>query len=196
MLLFLGLRIPEQMSKPKGIQAVKELLQKLDILGFIFFAGSAIQLLLALQYGGNQYSWDSAVVIGLLCGAGGTLVVFAFLEYHKGKGAIIPLLLIRKSFVWCGCLVMFFAITTSFCASYYLPIYFQAIKGASPSLSGVYLLPIIISQIIFVVLSGSIRKCSANSIFQCHLLNRQHQLICLQSVKLDITCRFAFSQEC
>ncbi|RWA06315.1 hypothetical protein EKO27_g8791 [Xylaria grammica] len=36
----------------------------------------------------------------------------------------------------------------------YFPIYFQAVKGVGPVLSGVYLLPSIISQIIFILFSG------------------------------------------
>lgn len=39
-------------------------------------------------------------------------------------------------------------------ASYYFPIYFQAVKGAGPALSGVYLLPSIFSQLALVVSSG------------------------------------------
>ncbi|KAK9242014.1 hypothetical protein V1506DRAFT_572943 [Lipomyces tetrasporus] len=40
------------------------------------------------------------------------------------------------------------------CASYYLPIYFQAVRGVSPLTSGVYLLPSILSQLLFAVGSG------------------------------------------
>ena len=41
-----------------------------------------------------------------------------------------------------------------FCASYFLSVYFQAVKGASPLLSGVYLLPSILSQLILAVVAG------------------------------------------
>jgi hypothetical protein len=43
---------------------------------------------------------------------------------------------------------------------YYLPIYFQAIKGASPMMSGVYLLPSILSQLIGTLLSGALGQFS------------------------------------
>ena len=43
--------------------------------------------------------------------------------------------------------------------NYYLPIYFQAVRGASPTMSGVDLLPSIISQMIFAIVSGiGVRK--------------------------------------
>lgn len=47
-----------------------------------------------------------------------------------------------------------FLLGTVFVASYYFPIYFQAVKGVGPTLSGVYLLPSIFSQLIVVIISG------------------------------------------
>ena len=86
------------------------------------------------------------------------MVAFALWERHKGNAALLPLALIRKRFLWCSALVMMFGVSTSFCASYYLPIYFQAIKAESPTMSGVSLLPNVISQIIFAVVSGALGK--------------------------------------
>lgn len=40
------------------------------------------------------------------------------------------------------------------CNSYYLPVYFQAVKNVSPILSGVYMLPGILFQLVFAVMSG------------------------------------------
>lgn len=45
-----------------------------------------------------------------------------------------------------------------FCASYYLPIYFHGVKGVSPTMSGVYLMPSILSHIVAAVSSGMLRK--------------------------------------
>jgi MFS family permease len=39
-------------------------------------------------------------------------------------------------------------------ANYYLPIYFQAVKGATPTMSGVYMLPSILAQLFTAVLAG------------------------------------------
>ena len=38
--------------------------------------------------------------------------------------------------------------------SFYLPIYFQAVKGVSPTISGVYIFPIIVAQVLFALVSG------------------------------------------
>lgn len=150
--------VPEQMPKLKAISVVRTLPTKLDLIGFAIFAPAAIQLLLALQYGGNQFAWNSSTVIGLFCGAGATSLVFLAWDYYKGDAAMIPLSMIRKRTVWSSCLVYGFLMSQLFCTSYYLPIYFQGVKGVSPTLSGAYLLPSILSQLFLAVGSGTLGK--------------------------------------
>ncbi|SLM41028.1 Tetracycline resistance protein TetB/drug resistance transporter [Lasallia pustulata] len=150
--------VPEQMPKLKAISVVRTLPTKLDLIGFAIFAPAAIQLLLALQYGGNQFAWNSSTVIGLFCGAGATSLVFLAWDYYKGDAAMIPLSMIRKRTVWSSCLVYGFLMSQLFCTSYYLPIYFQGVKGVSPTLSGAYLLPSILSQLFLAVGSGTLAE--------------------------------------
>lgn len=127
---------------------------KLDLIGFALFAPAAIQLLLALQYGGNTYSWKSAQIIGLFCGAGGTFIVWLVWDYWKGDEAMIPFSMAKKTIIWSSCMTYGLFMAQQFCMSYYLPLYFQGAKGVSPTLSGVYLLPSIVSQVIAAVGSG------------------------------------------
>ncbi|KAH8686944.1 major facilitator superfamily domain-containing protein [Ilyonectria robusta] len=135
---------------------IKTLRTKLDLTGFVIFAPCTIMFLLALQWGGLDYSWDSATVIGLFCGGGATLFIFILWEYRVGDGAMIPLPVVRKREVWTSCLTMMFLFTSVFVASYYLPIYFQSVKGDTPFQSGVNLLPSILSQIVAAVFIGVI----------------------------------------
>jgi hypothetical protein len=156
--LLVFVEIPDQAKKPPITAAMHTILHKLDLIGFVLFAPAAIQLLLALEYGGNEYAWGSATVIGLFCGAGGTFALFLYWEYRQGDRAMIPLSMVAKRTVWSSCLVMLGLFGMVLCASYYLPVYFQAIKNESPMMSGVYILPSILSQLALAVTSGALSK--------------------------------------
>jgi hypothetical protein len=112
--------------------------------------------LLALEWGGNTYRWDSATVIGLFCGAAGTIVLFFIWESRIGDQAMIPLSMITRRIIASSCLAMLFSAACMITTSYYMAIYFQADKGVSPMLSGVYLLPSILSQMLFGIAAGGL----------------------------------------
>jgi len=111
-------------------------------------------LLFALQWGGIKYAWGSATIIGLFCGSAGNFAVFLAWEYKKGDDAMIPFSMIKIRIVWCSCFIMLFFFGTQIITSYYLALYFQAVRGVTPTLSGVYLLPTILSQMLLAIISG------------------------------------------
>ncbi|CAI7676372.1 unnamed protein product [Penicillium discolor] len=149
-------KIPEVLPKQKFITAIRGLPGQLDLIGFALFAPSAIQLLLALQYGGNQFTWHSTQVIGLFCGAGATFIAFLLWGYRQGDKAMIPFAMIRKTIVWSSCLSYGLLMAQVFCVLWYLPQYFQGVKNDSPLMSGVHLLPSILAHLFGAVLSGKI----------------------------------------
>jgi len=155
MLLFS--RIPEGgVAKPKAMEVVKDLHNKLDLVGFALFAPSVMMLLLAVQWGGNEYAWDSATVIGLFCGFVGNFAIWALWNHWKGDKALIPFSMASKLTVWTSCLFLGILMGSMFVAIYYLPIYFQAVNGVTPTMSGVYMLPSILAQLISAVLAGKL----------------------------------------
>ncbi|KAJ5084609.1 hypothetical protein NUU61_009188 [Penicillium alfredii] len=154
--LLVFIHVPEQTAKPSGISTLTIIRHKLDLLGFALFAPAAIQLLLALEYGGKQYAWNSPTVIGLFCGAAATFIVFLLWEHRQGDEAMIPLSMVSKRPVWSSCLMMWTIFAMMLSASYCLPIYFQSIKNETPMMSGVYLLPSILSQLALAVISGAL----------------------------------------
>ncbi|PQE03128.1 efflux pump protein [Rutstroemia sp. NJR-2017a BBW] len=149
------LRIPEQTSK----QAVRAILPKLhhhlDLLGFCLFCPAVLQLLLALQYG-NSLSWSSSQVIGLFCGSAATFIVWLFWNAHMGEDALIPHSMVGRTTVWMSALYQAFIKANIFGVFFFLPIYFQAVKNTSAMLSGVYLLPTILPQLVLATASGAI----------------------------------------
>ncbi|KAJ5746424.1 hypothetical protein N7520_011606 [Penicillium odoratum] len=129
--------IPDQFPKPPIKSAAKTILHELDLIGFVLFSPAAVQLLLALEYG-----------------AAGTFIVFLLWEYRQGDKAMIPLSMITQRKIWTSCIFMIGLFGTVLSMSYYLPIYFQAVRNDSPIMSGVSLLPIMLTQVACAVTSG------------------------------------------
>ncbi|KAF4818387.1 Efflux pump mlcE [Colletotrichum siamense] len=148
------IHIPEQVVKQSPLHVLKGLHRFLDLIGFALFAPSVIMLLLALQYGGNQFPWKSSQVIGLFCGAIVNAVVWAFWNRHKGDEGLIPTSMVKRRIVAISSLNYGLFMAVVFGGVFYLPIYFQAIKEKSAMLSGVYLMPNILPQILTTILTG------------------------------------------
>jgi MFS family permease len=156
--------IPDKRAKSDEKLTYRTVAAKMDLLGFVVFAPAAIQCLLALEWGGTRYRWSSPTIIGLFCGAAGTLALFLFVEYRKGDSAMVPFFMIRQRIIACSSVLMFFFAGSMFILTYYLPIYFQAVRGATPTMSGVYLLPSVLTQIIFAMSSGAMGTSQSHTV--------------------------------
>ncbi|KAK4449641.1 major facilitator superfamily domain-containing protein [Podospora aff. communis PSN243] len=150
----LFIRIPEQVKKKKPMDVLKNLHQELDLLGFILFTPAMMMLLLALQYGGTRFPWDSRTITGMFVGSGLLFSAWLVWDWMCGDEALIPFSLMRKRTVWSGSLTQWCNMTIVFSAGYFLPLFFQAVKGATPVMSGVYVLPSVLSQLVFAGMSG------------------------------------------
>ncbi|KAI6091008.1 MFS general substrate transporter [Hypoxylon rubiginosum] len=153
-LTILVLRIPEPTIKPRARSLLPRLHHHLDLIGFVLFAPAILQLLLALQFGGQTYPWNSSQVIGLFVGAAATFAVWFLWNRRRGEDAMMPRALIRQKNVLAAALYNACQTSALYAGIYYLPIYFQAVKEASAVLSGVYLLPLILFQLLFAGASG------------------------------------------
>lgn len=154
----LPLPIPEQSAKPPFREGFARLHKKLDAVGFLIFAGFTTMLLLGLTWGGGRFPWASPTIIGLLCGAAGLTVVFMLWIKRSGDDALIPLSSLRRRAVAVGSLVMFLQGGVMQMIPYFLPFWFQAIRGDTPITSAVHLLPSLISNIVALIFFGALGK--------------------------------------
>ncbi|EJD51064.1 MFS general substrate transporter [Auricularia subglabra TFB-10046 SS5] len=129
-------------------------LAKLDWVGCILFLGCTTCLVLALQWGGVEKPWNSADVVATLCVCAVTLTLFFAWENHRADMALMPLKLFRNRSLIGTSLAGMFARMGFFGAVYYLPLYFQAVKGHSPTKSGIDLMPITLAFVLSAVGSG------------------------------------------
>lgn len=154
--LLLLMRLPEPSNKPPVLQALKALPRRVDPLGFVQFAGAVTMLLLALTWGGSTLPWSSPTIIGLLCGGFGLLVVFGFWIRHENEAALITPSCLRQRSIYVGGLVVCLQGGASQAVPFYLPLWFQAIKGDDPSASAVHLLPSLVTMVVALISFGAL----------------------------------------
>lgn len=152
------MKLPDAKVKVKegSKLSLKEKFDQLDPLGFILFAPAVIMLLLALQWGGTTYPWGSSTIIGLFCGALVTFCVFLGWEYHRKEKAMLPLSLFSNRVISCAAFASAMAQGGVYLIFYYLPTWFQVVKGLSPTSSGVHILPSVGSMAVCTSLAGAL----------------------------------------
>ncbi|KAL2127187.1 hypothetical protein VTI74DRAFT_11196 [Chaetomium olivicolor] len=148
------IRVPGQASKPTPWIVIRTLHWDLDLVGFVLLVGAAVQLLLAIQFGSATHPWNSATVLGLFCGALVTFLFWAVWNKACKNQGLIPMSILKKIPVWGAALTQLCLLTTVFCASFFLPLYFQAVRGVSPIQSGVDVLPSILTQVFTLMLAS------------------------------------------
>ncbi|KAI0324265.1 iron permease [Cubamyces sp. BRFM 1775] len=146
-ILFLNLKTPRA--------PLSERLSKIDWVGNILIIGSTTSALLGLTWGGIQFSWSSPQVLApLIIGFVGIFAWVAYEMYIPAEPTIPFRLLTNRTSVsgYIGTALQGFVISA---ALFYLPVYFQACKGASPVRSGVDMLPYSLSIPPFAIVAGA-----------------------------------------
>ncbi|KAI1468198.1 putative MFS transporter [Daldinia caldariorum] len=144
---------PKPSTPPQPV-ALKEKLLGLDPLGTILAVTSIICYFLALEWGGVSKAWNSADVIGTLIGWILLAIAFGVVQWFlKERASIVPRILAQRH-VCGGAAFMFLLSCANFMMIYNLPLYFQSVKGSSPTLSGIQVLPLIVSASVTVIISG------------------------------------------
>ena len=136
----------------------REKIAQIDLLGAFFLICAIVCLLLALQWGGTVYPWHDSKVWGCLLSFGLITIIFIALQFHRGDSATIPprILLKQRTAGACAIFSMFLAMGL-YTHIFYLPFYFQAVKGTTAEGSGIRTIPYLVSiTISSVIVGGSI----------------------------------------
>ncbi len=110
--------------------------RQFDPLGTAVFMPAIICLLLALQWGGTKYAWNSGRIIACFVVFAVLITVFIFVQYKQQDQATVPPRIIRKRSVWAAAIFSFCTGSAFMACVYFLPIWFQAVKGSSAVNSG------------------------------------------------------------
>jgi len=115
-------------------------------------------LLLGLEFGGITHPWDSATVLCLIIFGVVVIGIFFLIEWRVAPYPLMPLSLFSKRSNLAALATCFFHAFVFISGNYFLPLYFQGVLGATPILSGVYLLPSAIALSLMSAATGVIIK--------------------------------------
>ncbi|HXV05126.1 MAG TPA: MDR family MFS transporter, partial [Solirubrobacterales bacterium] len=128
---------------------------KIDVLGVTLLSGGVGALILLTTWGGNQYPWGSPEIVGLGI-AGAVLIALFIWQESRAAEPVIPLGLFRSS-VFSVSNAMGFSIGMAmFGAIVFIPLFLQLVYGASPTSSGLRMLPLMAGLLAASIASGRV----------------------------------------
>jgi len=121
--------------------------------GAALLAAGTASLLLGLVWGGRDYAWLSAEVLGALAAAAVLIVLFAVVERRVAE-PILPFELLRTPVVSASVACMLLVGMAMFGTIAFVPLFVQGVIGTSATSSGVVLTPLMLGAVAMSMLSG------------------------------------------
>lgn len=112
----------------------------IDYLGALLLGAWVTTLVFVGAWGGSRYAWTSPTVIALCAFTVAVFTAWLFVEYHASD-PVVPLRLFRAPLLSLSVAATFLSGFALFGGLVFVPLYFQAVEGASASNSGLLLLP-------------------------------------------------------
>lgn len=132
----------------------KERVKEFDLYGTAVFMPAIICLLLALQWGGTKYPWNDGRIIALFVLFGVLIACFIAIQFWKQDSATVPPKILKNRSMAAAAWFTFTLGSFFLLLIYYLPIWFQAVKGASAVKSGIMNLPMVMTLVVTSIISG------------------------------------------
>ena len=126
---------------------------RIDYLGGILLGVISTAIILVATWGGTQYSWGSLPVVLLIVLAVVAFALFIMVE-KRAQEPMLPLHVfkIRNFTLTMG--LAFFVGLGLFGAMTFIPLYQQTVQGASPTVSGLLMTPMMLGSAVTSVLAG------------------------------------------
>jgi MFS transporter len=126
-----------------------------DYLGTLLLAIGLSSIVLATTLGGTSYDWGSPFIVGLGIVAVVSLIAFVAVE-NRAREPVLPPALFRNRVFAVTSGIGFVVGFALFGALTYLPLFQQVVRGASPTESGLQLVPLMAGVLIASITSGQI----------------------------------------
>ncbi|MCJ1303209.1 hypothetical protein MMC08_006017 [Hypocenomyce scalaris] len=146
-------------ADPQPSTSLMKKLKQLDYHGIILNVGAFTALIMAINFGGNLFAWNNGREIALWVVGGVLLLMFVLQQRFKiGTTKLqrtFPADFLNMKIMWILFFLMSAAATCVFVPTFYIPLYFQFVRGDSPLAAGVRLLPFIVLMVFFGLVNGA-----------------------------------------
>jgi EmrB/QacA subfamily drug resistance transporter len=129
--------------------------RSIDYVGAGLLAAALSATILVTDLGGTEYPWLSPLIIGLVVVAIVSLTAFVWTE-GRADEPVLPLRLFRNRAFWVTSAVGLIVGFALFGSVTYLPLFLQVVKGASPTASGLQMLPLMGGSLVTSIISGQL----------------------------------------
>ncbi|PYI36995.1 putative efflux pump antibiotic resistance protein [Aspergillus indologenus CBS 114.80] len=133
---------------------LKQKLSQLDLLSNLLFIPALTALFLAFSWAGTKYPWSSIPVLAPLVTFTVLMGSFIYNQHRQGNTAALPLRILQHRSIIAGSIFIACGNSTGNVLEYYLPTYYQVVRGYTPAQSGYMMLPIIIAGTIGALVHG------------------------------------------
>ncbi|MGH9307409.1 MAG: MDR family MFS transporter [Acidimicrobiales bacterium] len=127
----------------------------IDYLGTTLLGGAVTAFILLTTWGGTTYPWTSTPVLSMAVIGVVLLVAFCFAE-NRAEEPLIPLELFRNRIFSATSGIGFIVGFGMFGAIIYLPLYLQTVHGATPTSSGLQLVPLMMGLLLTSIVTGQL----------------------------------------
>lgn len=135
--------------KPRGLRTS----HKIDWWGAITLTTGLGALTLLTSLGGRSFAWDSQAALGLGALSIAGLIAFVAIEFRAAE-PILPMWLFKMNVFWVTSVLGLVVGIAMFGAITFVPLYLQIAKGATPTGSGLLLIPMTVGILTASTLSG------------------------------------------
>jgi EmrB/QacA subfamily drug resistance transporter len=126
---------------------------RFDVAGTLCLVGAATAVLLVVSWGGDQYAWDSPVIIGLAMAAGALVPTLIRIE-RRAAEPVLPLRLFSSD-IFDVTLASAFILSIGMWAGWLaMPIFLQVVTGVSASNSGLLTFPLLGTITVTSIVTG------------------------------------------
>ncbi|KAJ3319696.1 hypothetical protein HDV06_006112 [Boothiomyces sp. JEL0866] len=129
-------------------------LKRVDFIGTFLLISTVITLLIPIQGGGTQFPWNSTIVFTMLPISAALLTLFVISQWKWAAEPLIPLRLFTKRYTIAPFAATFFLGMTIIPSMFYTPLFFQIMFNHDPLQAGEDTIPLVLSTIVFVIISG------------------------------------------